>query len=924
MARRAGAGWQSPGAPGGAVRRAAARRRDAGRRRVVGGPVWVCRGRAGDGTRRERRRASGRGAVEAELAAVPAPLRPVAELLRARLPGASGALAARLERYLPQFLRRIVAGNRPASAAVEAGLPAALGDELLAALAPAAGRADRFVPAGMVETALRRAGRPSQTQDRPTSGTPQTAAGTLGSPALAGTPYAPELSVLVDRAREAGVLTGSLSGLAPAALLDLLSGRAERGTLPGTVLSLLRDVRGGAASAMSSSRVAAAIRALVEEEGLASPHTSAPARRDASGLGRLPAAVRGALLQALVSGSAAPAALRAALAAAGLPVDPAAAVAALLRAEAPAETAGRVVDGYLRTAGVGALTAPDGTGARAVPGWPATPARGSTGFEPTDEPSIQRRAGRGVSAAAATAGPRRAAAPATSATPQRPRAGRFGPVDGGTSGQRVGGAWLGLAAATPSGSGLQGLDVALSGPDLVRALADRVAWVDAVESAEAFEPVVGGRSRDLKPAGGVGTGELAAPEAAAARPSAWPATAEAAVPGSPGGRRGVAAERVPAGPGAETPADVAAATGAGAGLLVPPALRALLGGRSLPEPVLRQLLGMEAGGGAPADLETLVDLLAPAAAPGGARQTEEARASRAAPGLPAPAKKALETLASRVGEALAAHAQRRAQAAGLTLGGSSSERGRSLRLSLSPLDLVRLGQRVEPALVRRLVESLGPEALATLSHGASTVLGGDGPDAAGVGELVGADHRRARALTRAVQRQQAARRERAEERVRAREEAAHEAEQEAAQATEERRTQVQHLAERTMTLARALFPKSMRHVPDAQRRGPFPASLPGRESIDLMLVAPAVEVVRQEASPLLKEIEPADEARAGASQSGMKQRGDDPARIEKFLSPEKIEEFAKRTYDLLVEEISVDGERHGIDPYGYDDGPPSR
>jgi len=56
----------------------------------------------------------------------------------------------------------------------------------------------------------------------------------------------------------------------------------------------------------------------------------------------------------------------------------------------------------------------------------------------------------------------------------------------------------------------------------------------------------------------------------------------------------------------------------------------------------------------------------------------------------------------------------------------------------------------------------------------------------------------------------------------------------------------------------------------------------------------------------------------------MKQRGDDPARIEKFLSPEKIEEFAKRTYDLLVEEISVDGERHGIDPYGYDDGPPSR
>ena len=40
--------------------------------------------------------------------------------------------------------------------------------------------------------------------------------------------------------------------------------------------------------------------------------------------------------------------------------------------------------------------------------------------------------------------------------------------------------------------------------------------------------------------------------------------------------------------------------------------------------------------------------------------------------------------------------------------------------------------------------------------------------------------------------------------------------------------------------------------------------------------------------------------------------------MEKFLSAEKIEEFARRSFELVLDELALDAERHGVDPYGFD------
>ena len=190
--------------------------------------------------------------------------------------------------------------------------------------------------------------------------------------------------------------------------------------------------------------------------------------------------------------------------------------------------------------------------------------------------------------------------------------------------------------------------------------------------------------------------------------------------------------------------------------------------------------------------------------------------------------------------------------------------------------------------------------------------------AEGAGDLVGPDRARSRTLRQAVERRQRARQQRAAEVERRREEVHREVEAAREEEARQRRERTRHVAEKTLSLARALFPKSIQRMPEGGRQAPFPGSLPGRDMVDLMLVAPAVEVVREEASPLMKEIEPSAQVRSGASQSPTKQRGDDPARLEKFLSPEKIDEFANRVLGLLIEEIALDNERHGVDSYGYD------
>jgi hypothetical protein len=211
-------------------------------------------------------------------------------------------------------------------------------------------------------------------------------------------------------------------------------------------------------------------------------------------------------------------------------------------------------------------------------------------------------------------------------------------------------------------------------------------------------------------------------------------------------------------------------------------------------------------------------------------------------------------------------------------------------------------------------ETLTPELLR------SVLQEGPSYDAEGAGELIGGDRRKSRGLRREAEHEKKSKVER-EKQLRARADKEIEVRQERVAEERARRLDESHtepLGERTLKLVRALFPHSAERLPHAIRRSAFPGGMPASNEPDLMLVAPTTEIIRKEAGALFKENPQADEVRAGASQAPTQQRGDDPARVEKFLSPEKIEEFARRAFEMLIDEISLDAERHGLDPYGFE------
>ena len=817
--------------------------------------------------------------ADAVLDALPPELRPAGRVLDAAMPGASGALARRLERQLPKFIRTLLQGRTERQAASAAGLPTQVADALARALTPALVKAGRFLPPGMAETAGQADSSAPWGSASPDVGRD---AGIRWQPHA---PYVPVVAAAVQRARARGLLTTAVSGLAPAQLLrTLTSGPASRG-LPGPVLSLLHDVQAGAKAAMSAPRAAAALRAL---ERLASAPAGrpaqAPARASAApgpwqSLGAVPSTLRTQLLRAVISPAPPAASVRAALRDAGLPEDPAAAVAALLRAEAPSGGA-HLLRRYLRGSGLGE--------------W--TPA----GFVPADSSDAP------------------------------------GAAEGDSQGR--GGLGGSLFAWAPGAVGRADAD-GLRGPALLRRLLDRAGWSDDAVGAEGFVPVVvGGQVRWLRRPDDLDDPALPQLERPEGRPALWPAAGE-------GGRPAAQDAGEVGADGAPGPADsddawvrhaMARAGVAQPALLLPPALRAALGGRALPASVIRSVLGMTAGAGKPASIEALVELLSPLGGGGGARGLGLGQGPwgtpRIGPLAPAQAeadreRARREALADRLGQTFAQLARRTGDgdawpAAGVRLKGPRDEIGELLKR-------VDSGDR---SLWKRIVTAMGPAATAAASGAAGEELTPDllrsvldeerELSAEGAGELIGGNRAKARSLRREADGERDAQakretrvRERAESEVKEQRERV---EHERARRIEEEREAGEPLGERTLALVRSLFPKSVGRLGHAARRSAFPASLPGGDEPDLMLVAPTTEIIRREAAPLFKENPEADEVRAGASQAPTQQRGDDPARVEKFLSPEKIEEFARRSFEMLVDEIALDAERHGLDPHGWD------
>ena len=808
-------------------------------------------------------------AEEALVQALPTELRPAGRVLRGAFPGASGALARSFERQLPTFIRTLLEGRTGRQAAAAAGLPSQVADALARALTPTLRKASAFVPQGMVQT-----GDPSPEAQWPGSAAPDPRAGTSWSDDA---PYVPVVAALVQRARARGVLTTAVSGLAPAELLRTLSTGAASQGLPGPVLSLLKDIQSGARAAMSAPRAAAALRALERIAPGGVPRRPTTSEGPAAGpdgpwsrLSALPTTLRTRLLRAVVSPAAAPPSLGATLRSAGLPEDPSQAVAALLRREAPAGSAQRLLRRYLREAGLGE--------------W--TPA----GFVPTESETVIAQGDR--------------------------RSGRLGGA---------------LFAWTPGAAG-RAETGDLQAPALLTSLLAKAGWSDDAVGAEGFVPVVvGGQVRWIRRPDDIVDATLPSLE----RPTGgqeWPSAVAAARPA--GDVVAESASGVPDGEGSDDLWVRQAMRRAGVAqpaLLLPPALRAAFGGQAVPASVIRSVLGMTPGGGKPASIESLIELLAPMGS-AGAHLGAGAGWGAARIGPVAPAEAAasqerarLEALADRLGQTFAQLARRATAGDGWPAG--------ALRLKGPRDEIGELLKRVDSgdrSLWKRIVTAMGPAATAAAAAGEEltpdllrTVLQEERElSAEGAGELIGGDRAQARGLrdeadaqTRSVAQRDQRLRDRAEQNYREQRERV---EQDRARQIEEAHAASEPLGERTLSLVRSLFPKSVGRLGHAARRSAFPASLPGGDEPDLMLVAPTTEIIRREAAPLFKENPQADEVRAGASQAPTQQRGDDPARVEKFLSPEKIEEFARRSFDLLIDEIALDAERHGLDPYGFD------
>ena len=584
----------------------------------------------------------------------------------------------------------------------------------------------------------------------------------------------------------------------------------------------------------------------------------------------MPTRLRARLLRAVVSPDAITPSLRATLRSVGLSEDPAQAVAALLRSEGPASSAPQLLRRYLREAGLGE--------------W--TPA----GFLPT---AAER------------------APPPEGGPGSRPGAASYAWAPGGARGARTDD---------------------LRAPALLSRLLARSGWSDDVVGAQGFVPViVAGQVRFIRPPDDVADPTLPQLDRSADAPL-WPDAAASS--------HAAAAQGVPdptAAPGGPSNDDawirqaMRRAGVAQPALLLPPALRAAFGGNAVPASVIRSVLGMSPGGGKPVSIAALVDLLGPmgkarsklgtAAGWGAARIGPVSPAEAAAVGERA----RLEALADRLGDTLAGLARRTSSADGWPAG--------VLRLKGPGDPLGELLSRVDSgdrALWKRIVTAMGPAATATLVQGEEltpellrAVLQEERElPAVGPGELIGGERARARGLrdeaaeqTHSTERRKDQLKERAERHHREQRERVT---QERARQIEEAHAASEPLGERTLSLVRSLFPKSVGRLGHAVRRSAFPGSLPGGDEPDLMLVAPTTEIIRREAAPLFKENPQADEVRAGASQAPTQQRGDDPARVEKFLSPEKIEEFARRSFDLLIDEIALDAERQGLDPHGYD------